>query len=326
MFETLELKSGRERSINHKHPWIFSGAIKKLPNISTGTIVKVVDNKGQCLAYGFFDKQSQIVCKLFYFTEEHLSLDFFGFDFWFQKFKVAFEMRKDLVLTESTNCCRLIHAEGDGLPGLIADAYDDTVVLQVLHKGTENILDHITQSIYKLGFKYIYIKSKESTKNIENLALKSGWIADSRSQPIEVKEHDCLFNVNVEDGQKTGFFIDQRENRKLVETLAKDKTVLNAFSYTGGFSVYAAKGLAQKVYSIDISASAIEASKQNMQLNHADHIHEALAVDCFDYLKNLEQDFFDMIILDPPAFAKSARMVQNAARGYKEINLMALYN
>lgn len=324
MLPILELKSGRERSLNNKHPWIFSGAVKKLLTIETGTIIKVVDNKKTPIAYGFYDKQSQIVCKIFLFSNQELLIEYFDEQFWFHKIQKAFMLRRELVLNENTNCCRLLHAEGDEMPGVIADIYNKAVVLQILHKGSEFILDHIVASLNKLGFEYIYIKSKESSKHIEYISVASGWINKALPQPIEVIENGCKFNVNVESGQKTGFFLDQRDNRLLVKTMSKGKTVLNAFSYTAGFSVYAAKGEAKHVVSVDISKDAIEAANINMQLNNVDHMHVSKAEDCFKYLKDMEDNYYDLIILDPPAFAKSAKMVNNAARGYKEINLMAL--
>lgn len=323
MLPEIHLRPGREKSIYNRHPWIFSGAVKKAPNIPTGTIVKVYTADNRIVGYGFFDAESQISCKIFHFSSDHQEASFFNEQFWFRKIEEAVSFRKKYILNESTDSCRLVHAEGDMLPGLIADLYAGTVVLQILHKGTENILNYISDSFFQLGFKHVYIKTKESSKHIEYISISSGWMGQAAPQPLTIKEHGNQFLVNVETGQKTGFFLDQRENRKLVGSLSRGKTVLNAFSYSGGFSVYAGAGGAKKVVSVDISKDAIETCRQNMDLNGHEAIHEALALDCFDYLKQMPEDYFDLIVLDPPAFAKSAKMVSNASRGYKEINLSA---
>lgn len=323
MIAEIHLRPGREKSIHNRHPWIFSGAIKKAPALSTGTIVRVLTADKKIAGYGFYDADSQISCKLFQFTETSLELSDFDIAYWLQKISDAVSFRKLYILSEQTDSCRLVHAEGDMLPGLIADLYAGTIVLQVLHKGTENILHYIKESFHHLGYKHIYIKTKESSKHIEYISVKSGWMDEASEQPIRIQEHGKTFFVNVETGQKTGFFLDQRENRNMVKSLSAGKTVLNAFSYSGGFSVYAGAGGAHKVVSVDISKDAIETCNQNMQLNGYADIHESLALDCFDYLKQMPNDYFDLIVLDPPAFAKSARMVQNASRGYKEINLCA---
>lgn len=283
--------------------------------------MRVTDNHGNTLAYGFFDSKSEITCKLFEFSTDDSLI--FDQAYWTNKITVAFQLRQQTVLKGDTNCCRLIHAEGDGLPGLIVDVYAAVAVAQVLHKGIEMIFPQILNALNGLGIKSVYTKTKTSSKHIENLEMPSQWHGQVSEMPIEVTENGLKFRIDMETGQKTGFFIDQRENRQLLQSYSEGKAVLNTFSYTGGFSVYAAAGGAVKIDSVDISKPAVEACSENMVLNFPDFKnHRSIAADCFDYLKHMETEY-DIIVLDPPAFAKNAHAVKNATRGYKEINLMA---
>jgi 23S rRNA (cytosine1962-C5)-methyltransferase len=299
---------------------VFSGAIKDLPDATQGEIVCVKSNQNDILGYGFFDPKNEIVCKIFEFTNTIYTS--FNDEYWHLKLTKAYQMRKALIDQAHTNCYRLVHAEGDCLPGLIIDIYNHVVVVQVLHRGMEMIFDAINSSLSRLGFMHVYVKTKKSSQHIEHVTMPQEWIGTPYEGTIEVKEHHLKFNVDVEAGQKTGFFIDQRESRALVQQMANGKRVLNAFSYTGGFSVYALQGGASEVVSVDISKDAIAACDTNVKLNFSEASHHAIAEDCFDYLKHMDESF-DMIILDPPAFAKNKRSVPNAARGYKEINLLA---
>ena len=317
----LQLKKGKERSINNRHPWIFSGAVAKLPNNEEGTIVLVTDFENKQLCYGFLSHKSQIVCRLFEW--DNLSEDVLSDAYWVTKIKNAFLLRSTVINKETTNVYRLLHAEGDFFPGIIADVYGEVVVLQILIKGVEKLVPAVKQALIEIGFKHIYIKAKTSSTVLEDIRTGSAWLEGGVVVPVLVKENNVLFEVDFIDGQKTGFFVDQRDNRELLRTYSKGKNVLNTFCYTGGFSVYAAAGGAIRVDSVDISKDAVALAGENMELNYPGFNHNTIAADCFDYLGEIEKDQYDIIVLDPPAFAKSAKAVANACRGYKQINLKA---
>lgn len=319
-YPVLGLHPKKERALINRHPWVFSGAVKQIPKADNGDIVAVADASGKVLGYGFFSPQSQICCRVFEFdsTEEPV----FDLAYWAGKIQRAFSLRRQWIGTNTT-CYRLIHAEGDFFPGVIADVYQDTVVLQLLIKGSAILLDTIAEVLYGLGFKYIYIKNKQSSHFLEGLPQESFWYRnESPALPIEVYENELRFTVNPEKGQKTGFFIDQRESRALLGSVAQGKRVLNTFSYTGGFSLYALAGGASEVHSVDISKDAIEMCIQHIDMNGFGERHQGIAADCFNYLRHTREEY-DIIVLDPPAFAKNARSVPNAARGYKDLNLLA---
>ncbi len=312
MYPILVLKPQREKSILQQHPWIFSGGVLTMPVAQTGDIIEIRDSKQSFLGFGFFDAQSQITAKLFYFGKNPIVLDE---NFWFDKIKNAFELRQKYVLNSNTNAYRLLHAEGDFLPSIVADVYNEVMVVQILSEGIEKIFPHIQKSFEKLGFKYIYLKNKGSQK----------WLTEPyKDNIIWIKENNLDFCIDLEKSQKTGFFLDQRENRSLLAQYSKGKSVLNTFAYTGGFSVYALAGGAEKVISADISKEAIENCEKIIQKNipntekHSTHIG-----DCFDYLKNTEENF-DIIVLDPPAFAKNKQSIKKAARGYISLNELAI--
>ncbi|QHT71445.1 class I SAM-dependent rRNA methyltransferase [Rhodocytophaga rosea] len=322
MYQSIILKSGRERSLINRHPWLFSGAVKQLPKAENGDIVAVRDNHDQLLGYGFYSPQSQIVCRLFEFTSQ--SMDFNQSAYWHHKIIQAYQLRKAKVIRLGTNAYRLLHAEGDFFPGVIADVYKDVAVLQLLIKGTEKVLPHIISGLQQLGIQYIYLKNKHSPGFREEVVLPNGFITteETRSQVI-AEENGMKFIIDFEKGQKTGFFIDQRDNRSLLQQYTTGKTVLNAFSYTGGFSVYALAGNASLVHSVDISKEATQFCNENIALNFgASAAHESFAADCFDYIRHTSHTY-DVMVLDPPAFAKNAKAVPNASRGYKDLNLTA---
>ncbi|MES2690939.1 MAG: class I SAM-dependent rRNA methyltransferase [Bacteroidota bacterium] len=316
--KTLILKSGRERSLVNRHPWVFSGAVKTLPKAENGEIIKVCTNHDELLGYGFFSPNSQITCRVFEFTNEEITTDAV---FWKQKIKNAFNLRK-LVLPENTNIFRLLHAEGDFLPGVIIDVYDDTAVVQLLVKGTELISGHLFEGLQEQGIKHIYLKTKQNTQRLEEVTLESGWVGEARSMPITAKENGITFLVDVEKGQKTGFFIDQRENRNILGQYSKGKKVLNTFSYSGGFSLYALAAGAELVHSVDSSKEAIEMCDKNVAANTLNGTHQSYVQDVFEFMQQSTADY-DIMVLDPPAFAKNARSVPNASRGYKNLNLTA---
>lgn len=316
--QTLVLKSGRERSLNNRHPWVFSGAVKTVPNAQNGEIVRVCTNHNELLGYGFFSPNSQITCRVFEFTAEELILNT---AFWKGKIERASLLRKQ-VLPDDTNIYRLLHAEGDFFPGVIIDVYDDTAVVQLLIKGTELISASIFEGLRELGISYIYLKTKQNTQRLEEVGLESGWVGETREMPIHAKEHGVTFLVDVEKGQKTGFFIDQRENRKILGAYSQGKKVLNTFSYSGGFSLYALAGGASLVHSVDSSKEAIEMCDKNVTANQPNAPHQSYVQDVFEFMQNMTEDY-DIMVLDPPAFAKNAKSVPNASRGYKNLNLIA---
>jgi len=318
----LQLKPGREKSVINRHPWIFSGGIASAVNAKEGDIVEVHGQKKEVLGYGFFSADSQISCRMFDWAKQ--PKDFESEAYWLDKLQQAYALRKALVISEHTNSYRLVHAEGDFIPGLIADVYKNVLVVQFLIEGISRRKDLILNCFQKLGFTTIYQRSSGSSKNQQDVKVEEGWIKGKADATIEILENGQKFKVNVEEGQKTGFFLDQRDNRQLIKSLSNGKTVLNAFSYTGGFSVYAAAGGAKEVHSLDISQEAVSLSEENVTSNYPNVLHKGIAKDCFAYLREMPADLYDLIILDPPAFAKNKSSVDRAARGYKDINMVAM--
>lgn len=320
--QILQLKSGRDRAVKNRHPWIFSGALKFQPKAEEGDIVEVQSTSGEVLGYGFYSNRSQISCRMFHWGAE--PADFENAAYWSVKIQNALLLRTSRVITPKTDSYRLIHAEGDFMPGIIVDIYKDVAVVQLLIKATEQRKDLLIAALKANGFAKVYAKTKSSSQNIELIETSAGWLEGTGPDSVTILEHDVKFEVDFVKGQKTGFFLDQRENRKMVQELSKDKTVLNAFSYTGGFSAYAMAGGAKEVHSLDISADAVSMAEKNVELNFPGSInHKGITQDCFEFLKEMPENYYDVIILDPPAFAKNARAVDNASRGYKQINLRA---
>lgn len=324
----LVLKPNRERAVLNRHPWIFSGAVQQLPKVPAGAWVLIRDAQAKTLGTAWFDPNSQIVGRIFRFGPEESEPDA---AFWRIRFQQAFALRKQfLPHADDTDTYRLIHAEGDDLPGIVADVYGGAVVvLQLRTPATQQRAELWAGLLQELGYEHIYLKNKSfdgtgKSEAGENRWLAGGWPAD---ELLITQEYGLKFQVDVHDGQKTGFFVDQRENRHLLRQLAQGKTVLNTFAYSGGFSVAALAGGASKVLSVDISKDACMLADQNVALNMpsaaSDHLHEAIAADCFQFLKQ-NQDNWDIVVLDPPAFAKNVRAVNNAARGYKELNMQGL--
>lgn len=316
-YKVLTLKKGKEKFLSRKHPWIFSGALKELPSsIDEGSLVEVHDFKGNFQAFGFYYKKS-IAVRIISFTpildaEELIS----------NKLKAAIKYRKqtDILKENYTNCCRLVFAEGDGLTGLIIDRYVDTAVVQIHQEGWIPFLPLIAKVLMEEeNINHVYSKPSEKVSVPENA---KGTIAGSSEHTVAL-EHGNKFNIDWEHGQKTGFFIDQRESRKRLGEFSKGKKVLNTFSYSGGFSIYALKAGAELAVSVDISAAAIELANENAKLNGVADRHKGIASDVFEHLKT-DGDTYDVIILDPPAFAKNQRSVHNAVQGYKRLNLAAI--
>jgi 23S rRNA (cytosine1962-C5)-methyltransferase len=315
------LKSGKDQSVRRLHPWVFSGAIKKIyGDPAEGALVHVFDNKDELLATGHYQVGS-IAVRILAFKDVDTDEDF-----WLDRFKIAYDLRKQVGLAESaeTNVYRLINAEGDNLPGLIIDYYNGNVVLQIHSIGMYRNLDNITKALKKLyGNKLLSIYDKSGT----TLPFKADIDAKNQSlfgdtNEAIILENNLKFKVDWNEGQKTGFFIDQRENRLLLEKFSENRKVLNMFCYTGGFSVYAIRGGAELVHSVDSSAKAIDLVNENINLNFPDARHSSFALDAFSYLEEIK-DKYDLIILDPPAFAKHQNVLHNALQGYKRINQRA---
>lgn len=315
-YPIITLKAGKEKSLLQKHLWVFSGAIHSKPDsLQEGDIVQIHSAIGQFLAIGQFYPGSIMVRVLSF---EPITIDI---QFWKEKIYSAYTLRQRLNLVNNpiTQAYRLIHAEGDNLPGLIVDVYHQNIVIQVQLKGILPYLEdivHVLQGLYP-KLESIYVKyAFDENRNAYLYGKKQG--------KIIIKENGYSFYVDWENGQKTGFFIDQREHRKLVAEYCSGKTVLNAFSYNGGFSVYALHSGAKEVHSVDSSKKAIQECEENIHLNFGERTqHKGIVADCFDYLKHID-DLYDVIILDPPAFAKHLHAVKNASLGYKQINLQAM--
>lgn len=323
MSVTVILKSGKEQSVMRRHPWIFSGAIKQIDGQpKEGEIVTVTDNKGNYLARGHYQPNS-IMVRLLTFEQQLIDQSFYT-----QRIASAYAMRKALRLTGSaeTNVYRLIHGEGDGLPGLIIDVYDKAAVVQFHTTGMYLARDFIFNALNDvLGTELttIYDKSEGTMPFKGPVKAVNEFVKGDQTSAV-VKEYGNLFKVDWAEGQKTGFFVDQRENRRLVQQYARDRSVLNMFGYTGGFSVYAMRGGAKLVHSVDVSKSAIDLTNENIALNFPDDArHEAFATDAFSYLADIK-DKYDLIILDPPAFAKHLNVLDKALQGYKKLNQKAL--
>ncbi len=315
-FEQLTIVKGKERAIHRKHPWVFSGALKKIPAyLNDGELVELLDYKQNFLGVGFFKNGSIAVSLLSFEPIDNIST------FINERIQNAINYRKSVgVETRETNCYRLVFAEGDGMSGLIIDKYADTAVVQIHHPGWLPFLQVIAKSLVASKIcKHVYSKPSDKLNLSEE---HRGTIAGESTSGI-VLENGLQFKIDWQGGQKTGFFLDQRENRKRLADFCKDKEVLNTFSYTGGFSVYALAAGAKRAVSVDISQSAIDLAIENAELNKLGKNHEGIASDVFEYLKQESQQF-DVIILDPPAFSKSRRTTHNAVQAYKRLNIAGI--
>ena len=323
------LRRGKEESLLRRHPWIFSGAIDHIKaenenDIREGTLVKVYTRSGDFIAQGHYQIGS-IAVRVLSFEEETIDQQW-----WNQRIAIAYDVRRTLGLTEAkeTTCYRLIHGEGDSLPGLVIDIYGSTAVVQCHSVGMYYARHAIAEALcacYGDRLTAIYDKSSQTLPFKANLGAVDGYLWGSSQTPSQVVlENGLKFAVNWEEGQKTGFFLDQRENRELVKRYAKGRTVLNTFCYTGGFSVYAAEGGAVEVCSVDSSERAVHLAAENMRLNFGESIpHSEVAADAVEYLRDIGSRY-DLIILDPPAFAKHHKVLGNAMQGYKRLNARAL--
>ena len=327
MIPQVFLRRGKEESLLRRHPWIFSGAIDYIraeeeAEIAEGALVDVYTRSGEFIARGHYQIGSIAVLS---FEQEPID------DAWWRrKIAVAYDVRRTLSLTddERTTCYRLVHGEGDGLPGLVVDVYGTTAVVQCHSVGMYRARQQVAaalREVYGDRLTAIYDKSSQTVPYNARLNAVDGYLWGSSDHETQaVAENGIRFLVNWEKGQKTGFFLDQRENRELVRRYAAGRTVLNTFCYTGDFSVYALAGGAREVCSVDSSERAVELAAENVRLNFGDDApHTAVAADAVEYLKHID-DRYDLIILDPPAFAKHHKVLGNAMQGYKRLNARAL--
>lgn len=323
MSAKITLKTGKEQSVKRLHPWIFSGAIKQIQGApQEGDLVSVYDNHGDFLAWGHY-QPSSIAVRILTFEDRLPDVNFFK-----EKISNAIEYRRRIGFFDSadTNVFRLVHGEGDGLSGLVVDYYNGTVVFQAHSVGMYLMKDAITQILIDiLGDKVqsIYDKSSQTLPFKADIEPVDGYLYGQYCSN-EVVEHGRKFEVDWENGQKTGFFIDQRENRKLLADYSRGKRVCNIFGYTGGFSIYALSAGAELVHTVDVSKLAIAQTDRNVALNFPDcRNHQGFAMDAFDFFAKTT-DKYNVIILDPPAFAKHQSALNNALQGYKRINQRAL--
>jgi len=319
MYKNIYLKRGKEESLKRFHPWVFSGAIHHADEgLNEGDVVRVIASDGQFIAIGHFQLGS-IAVRVLSFRDVEIDDNF-----WHSRLKSALLMRISLGMADRTsnNTYRLVHGEGDLLPGLVIDVYGETAVMQAhsigMHMARKQIADALL-TVMDGRIRHIYYKSETTLPYMEP---ENGFLI-GESHEDTAMENGLLFHVDWLKGQKTGFFIDQRDNRQLLEQYARGKSVLNMFCYTGGFSVYAMRGQARLVHSVDSSAKAIDLTRRNVELNFAnDERHEAFCEDAFKYLEKMDNQY-NLIILDPPAFAKHRGALHNALKGYTRLNMKA---
>lgn len=321
-YKVIQLKRGKEESLDRFHPWVFSGAIQSLPeDIEEGEVVKVKANDGRIVGVGHYQIGS-IAVRMLQWGDDIIDRDFYT-----SRLKAAFELRRTLKLQRpDNNAYRLVHGEGDFLPGLVIDVYGDTAVVQAhspgMHFAREIIADCLIQ-IDGLAVKNVYYKSETTLPYKAHLDPQNTYLIGKADNDVAL-ENGLKFHVDWLRGQKTGFFVDQRDNRALLEQFSAGRKVLNMFCYTGGFSVYAMRGGALSVESVDSSEKAITLTDANIELNWAgDKRHHSTAVDAFKFLDEMQPGAYDLIILDPPAFAKHRSALGNALRGYQRLNYKA---
>jgi 23S rRNA (cytosine1962-C5)-methyltransferase len=326
LYPVIRLGQGKDDALRRFHPWVFSGAIHEAANgLQAGDTVTVTDYKGEILGTGFCESDS-IAVKMLSFDNRHIDEWFFH-----ERIKQALEVRRrmGLVGNPHTNCYRLIHSEGDGLAGLIVDIYGHTAVVQAQTEGMALHLKEVVRALKlvdELGLQAIYNKSAEAMQRMgkEDEAIADGYLFGSQLDE-KIMENGSLYLPNWEEGQKTGFFLDQSENRELIRRLSEGRTVLNAFGYTGGFSIAALKGGARRAVTVDTSKKALAMAEANLELNgYSVEENPCVVADMKDYVKDLREGAFDLIILDPPAFAKRHQDRHRGLSGYRFINAEAI--
>jgi len=319
------LKKDKEKAVNHRHPWVFSGAIDRVKGKpANGDIVRLMNHKGDFMAYGFYNDQSRVALRLLEWDESTLVNE----DWFRQKVATAVHARSN-ILNADTDTCRLIFSEADYLPGLIVDKYADHLAVQILTSGIEKLMPVIIEELKSLlNPLSIFDKSDASSRQHEGMETDNAVLwGDEPPASVEVKENAVVYSINIAEGQKSGFYCDQRDNRRIVAAYAAGKNVLDCFSYTGGFTLNALKSGAVSVTSVDSSALAIETLKQNISLNKLDAgKHTAIQSDVNKQLRAFKEagEKFDIIVLDPPKYAPSRSALDRAARAYKDLNRIGM--
>ena len=323
MTKKLYLHAGREKSLLRRHPWVFSGAVARLEgNPQSGDTVAVHSAQGTFLGWGAYSAQSQISLRIWSWQENiPVNAEFFR-----SRIAAALAARAATGIAHCSNALRLVHGESDGLPGLVVDQYGPVLVMQIGNAGAERWRDVCAGILQELCQPAcIYERSDAEVRALEGLPERCGILAGTLPETLVMEENGLRFIVDVPQGQKTGFYLDQRSNRALTGTLAQDREVLNCFCYSGGFSLYALRGGAKSVLSLDASEDALRLARQNVELNALDAGRtEWLCADAFTALRKLRDQNrkFDLVVLDPPKFAPTAAFADKAARGYKDINLL----
>lgn len=318
----IYLKRGKEESLKRFHPWLFSGAIDRMDDgVAEGEAVSVVDGGGQVVGVGYY-QVGTIAVRMLAFEQREIDMAFFE-----EKLASALQMRKLIGVADANdnNVYRLVHGEGDGLPGLVVDIYGETAVVQAHCVGMHHARKMVARALVQVmdgRVSHVYYKSETTLPYKADVEAENGFLEGKSFEDV-ARENGLLFHIDWLKGQKTGFFVDQRDNRSLLETYARGKKVLNMFCYTGGFSVYAMRGNAELVHSVDSSAKAIELTNQNVELNFkGDLRHQAFCEDAFRFLEKAGS-LYDLIVLDPPAFAKHRGALHNALKGYIRLNAKA---
>lgn len=311
----LVLKRGKERVIANRHPWIFAGAIQSEKGPEDAAFADLVDPEGKRVASGLYSRHSQIRLRALTFSEQELTADVIT-----SRIAEAVARRRS-IFDDTTNAARVVHAEGDELSGIVVDCYDDLLVVEIANRGAELLKPLLVEALrQQLSPRVVYFKNDLPVRSLERLTTEDEQIGDG--DPVTtIRESGLRFKLDPREGQKTGFFLDQRENRRLARTLASGKRVLNLFSYSGAFGIYAASGGATSVTHVDVSAKAIDLARENQALNNVEG--ELTVADAFQYVRQ-HRARYDLLICDPPAFAKSRGEVDRAARGYKDVNLHAM--
>jgi len=317
MLGEIILRAGREKSVQKWHPWIFSGAIAS-SDAKSGDMVDILDHKKNWLARGYYHQETNIACRILTFqNEEPIDAAFF-----LKQFQTALLRRKPFLV--QTNGYRLVFGEADMLPGLVIDIFDRSAVIQISTLGMDRLREIIVETLPKvLNLECIYEKSDSESREIEGISPQIGLLWGKLPEQVIIQDHGAKFFVDIDHGQKTGFFLDQRENRLSAAEYVKDKSVLNTFSYTGAFAIHAALAGAKRVVSVDSSTDAINLGKKNATLNNVENICQWDVEDVFEYLKKTDEEF-DVIILDPPGFVKSKRDLTAGTNAYRVLHQLAL--
>jgi 23S rRNA (cytosine1962-C5)-methyltransferase len=317
----IRLRKGKKGRLRPGHPWIFKGQILELdPAIKSGDIITVIDNENRFIGRGYYNPSSEISIRLLTFKDEPIDNAFI-----YKKIKDAVDKRS--YLKDMTNAKRLIFSEADGLPGLIADLYNNTLVVQVFTLGMEKLKETVLSILMDVvDPEYVYEKSDSPFRKIEGLKAAKGWIGEAGQTNIEIYEGRAKFIVDIEKGHKTGFYLDQRRSRLALQAISKGKTVLDLFCYTGGFSINAALGGAKEAIGVDIKKEWTELARKNASLNGVAENTDFRDGDVFSILEKMldSGERFDIIVLDPPSFAKDRKSIITATKGYKELNTLAM--